>query len=147
MSIGLVEDLRLVDVVDHGKPNLERVAIYVEKPCELAEYCLFLTMSMSTEPVAPIRDHMLWFGIGSVNRGDWIFVYTASGTTTISDNPHGQYAGSSSKIINIHWGKDHTVFQNRAVNPVLVKISAIAAMAPPAPVYQGNPVLPGLRRL
>jgi hypothetical protein len=139
MAIGFVDSLRLVDVLDHGKPNLERVAIYVEKPCELSEYCLFLTMSVSSEPVAPIRDHMLWFGSGSVNPGDWIFVYTASGSTTITPNPQARYGGPTPNIINIHWGKDHTVFQNRSVNPVLVKISAIAAMAPPAPVYQGNP--------
>lgn len=145
MSIGFVEELRLVDVLDHGKPNFERVAIYVEKPCQLAEYCLFLTVSMSSEPVAPIRDHMLWFGNGSVNPGDWIFVYTASGTTTITDNPHAHFVGPTPKIISIHWGKEHTVFQNRAVNPVLVKIGAVAAMTPPAPAYQGN-ALAGPRR-
>jgi hypothetical protein len=141
MTIGFIDSLRLVDVLDHGKPNLERVAIYVEKHCELAEYCLFLTMSVSSEPVAPIRDHMLWFGSGSVSPGDWIFVYTASGSTTITPNPQFKYPGVAPRIINIHWGKDHTVFQNRAVNPVLVQLSAIAAMTPPPPAYQGNPTL------
>lgn len=139
MSIEIIESLTLVDVLDHGKPNLERVSIYVQQPCDLSAYCLFLTMPEPLGPVAPVRDHMLWFGNGLVNTGDWIFVYTASGSTTITNG--AMTAGSSiqPRIINIHWGKEHTVFQNRAVSPLLIRIGALAALPPPPPAYQGNP--------
>lgn len=145
MTIGLIEALKLADVLDHGKPNLERVAIYVQHPCDLSEYCLFLTMPEANSPVAPVRDHMLWFGNGFVNTGDWIFVYTASGSTTITPGVLKAGASIQPRIINIHWGKDHTVFQNRAVSPLLVKIGALAALAPPPPAYQGNPGNPNNR--
>jgi len=142
MSIEVIENLKMVEVLDHGRPNHERVAIYVQHPCDLSEYCMFLTMAGAESPVAPVRDHMLWFGYGLVNEGDWIFVYTASGSTTITTNAPSKDGSFPSRIISIHWGKDHTIFQNRAVNPLLVKIGALGAIAPPAPAYQGNPNFP-----
>lgn len=139
MTIGIIESLQMVDIYDHGKPNAERVAIYVKQACDLSEYCLLLGMPGVESYAAPVRDHFLWFGNGFVNPGDWIMVYTASGTTTITPIPNAPGQSNTNRIINIHWGKEHTVFQNRAVTPVLIKIGALASIAPPAPAYQGPP--------
>lgn len=139
MAIELIDELMLVDVFDHGKPNLERIAIYVQKACDLSHFCLYLGMPGPEMPFTPVRDHMLWFGSGQVNAGDWIFVYTASGTTTITPNGLPKPGAVQQRIINIHWGKEHTVFQNRAVSPLLIRIGGIGVLAPPPPAYQGKP--------
>lgn len=138
MSMGIIDALQIAEVQFHGIPNQERIAIYVHKFCEIGEYCMMLTMPTVDGNAAPVKDHMLWFGPGFVNPGDWIFVYTASGVTTIL--PGLAAAGSviQPRVISLHWGKDHTIFQNRALNPVLVRIGAVRGLPPPMPVYQGN---------
>lgn len=138
MGIGIIESLQIVDVLDHGVPNLERIAIFVKEPCDLSEYCLLLGFPAVDGTTTPIRDHMLWFGHGYVNAGDWVIVYTATGSTTITPNG-AMKAGTSiqPRVINIHWGKNHTVFQNRAVTPMLIRLNAVGVPTPPAPAYQG----------
>lgn len=138
MIIPLIQDLQIAEVQFHGIPNQERIAIYVHKYCSLGEYCLMLSMPSVEGVPLPVKDQMLWFGTGFVNPGDWIFVYTAAGNTTIL--PGQLTAGSTlqPRIISLHWGKDHTIFQNRALNPMLVKIGAVGGPPQPMPAYQGN---------
>lgn len=139
MSIGVIDALQIAEVQFHGVANHERIAIYVHKYCEIGEYCLMLRMPTADGTSVPVKDHMLWFGTGIVNPGDWIFVYTGAGATTILP---GQFVAGSviqPRIISLHWGKDHTIFQNRALSPVLVKIGAVSGLPQAIPAYQGNP--------
>jgi hypothetical protein len=139
MFFDTITSLQLMNVHDHGVPNLERIAIHVREACDLGEYCLFIGLPAADGSVAPLKDHMLWFGNGFVNPGDWIFVYTASGFTTVQ--PYGLPPAGSSiqpRLINIHWGKDHTMFQNRALVPMLIRMNGLNMPAPPQPSYQGS---------
>lgn len=139
MTIETLTTLQVVEVQHAGMPNLERVAIYVHQFCNLVEYCLMLSMPTPDGGSIPVKDHMLWFGPGWVNPGDWIMVYTASGTTTI--NPVNQLLAGSSiqpRVINLHWGKDHTLFQNRALSPLLVRLNGVSGPPQAQPAYQGN---------
>ncbi|WP_339433553.1 hypothetical protein [Pseudomonas sp. EA_65y_Pfl2_P78] len=134
-----IDTLQIVDVQNHGIPNNERIAIYVHKPCNLAEYCLILTLPTPEGGTVPVKDHMLWFGQGWVQPGDWIFVYTAVGSTTITPNPAPQPPEvAPRRFINIHWGKNHTIFQNRALSPMLIEIGGTGVLPPPEPAYQGG---------
>ncbi|MHC8330224.1 hypothetical protein [Pseudomonas sp. LB1P83] len=134
-----IETLQIVDVQNPGIPNQERIAIYVHKFCNLAEYCLILTLPTPEGGSVPVKDHMLWFGQGMVQPGDWIFVYTAVGSTTILPNPAPQLPGAvPRRFINLHWGKNHTIFQNRALSPMLIEIGGTGILIPPAPAYQGG---------
>lgn len=134
-----IESLQLINVFDHGVANLERIGIYVAQPCDLSEYCLLLGIPSVEGGSTPIKDHMLWFGHGFVEEGDWVMVYTASGTTTITPNHLMKRPNHTPRVINIHWGKDHTIFQNRAITPLLVRISGVGTLNPPEPTYQGDP--------
>ena len=138
MTAGALTELEIISISDHGEPNRERVSIYVADHCDLSDYCLLLGHIGVDGTTAPIKDHMLWFGYGTVNPGDWIFVYTASGSTTIT--PYHPFPADTSivhRLISVHWGKEHTIFQNPGVVPMLVRVDAAAVMAPPAPQYQG----------
>jgi len=139
MIFDSINSLYIHNVMDHGVANLERITIYVKEACDLGEYCLFLGMPTVDGSTTPLKDNMLWFGNGFVNPGDWIFVYTASGTTTI--HPNGLPSAGSSiqpRLISLHWGKDHTIFQNRALVPMLIRMSGLSMPAPPEPSYQGG---------
>lgn len=137
--IEAIDTLQVIEVQNHGIANFERMAIYVHKSCNLAEYCLMLTLPTLEGGPAPVKDHMLWFGQGWVFPGDWIFVYTASGMTTVSDNLTAVVAPGITRprVINMFWGKGHTIFQNRALTPMLVRIGGTSTIPIPAPALQG----------
>lgn len=136
MSMERVESLQIIHVASHGLPNEEHIAISVEEYCDLSEYCLFIGLGGLEGQATPVKDHMLWFGYGEANPGDWIIVYTAAGSTRITplvgkDDPPG------ARLIVIHWGKEHTVFQNRSLVPIIVRIGGIGLQNPPKPQFQG----------
>ncbi|MDI3355671.1 hypothetical protein MO767_15090 [Pseudomonas sp. UYIF39] len=137
MSIGMVESLKIVHVEDHGVPNEEHIAISVKQRCDLSDFCLLIGLAGMDGRATPVKDHMLWFGYGQVNPGDWIIVYTAAGSTRIT--PLGDSAGYArgARAIAIHWGKEHTIFQNRSLIPMIVRIGAVGMEKQPEPQFQG----------
>jgi hypothetical protein len=141
MSIESVQCLKIIDVFDHGVPNRERIAIFVKEPCDLSEFGLLIGLSGLDGSATPVKDHFLWFGHGFVNQGDWVIVFTASGSTTISKtvDSDGKPVDSDSKVISIHWGKEHTIFQNRSLVPMILQIGAVGVIDPPKPMLQGKP--------
>lgn len=133
-----IEALQIMDVQYPGVANQERIPIYVRQHCDLGEYCLILALPAPEGGSIPVKDHLLWFGNGMVNPGDWIFVYTAAGSTTIVPNPNEANKGAFPlRFINMHWGKEHTIFQNRGISPMLIRIGGTGIVAPQAPAYQG----------
>ncbi|WP_448694564.1 hypothetical protein [Pseudomonas moraviensis] len=137
MKIGRVECLDIVQVADHGVPNEEHIAIYVEQSCNLAEFLLVIGLAGLEGQATPVKDHLLWFGYEHVNQGDWIIVYTAAGSTRIRPAPEELNGPAGARVISLHWGKDHTIFQNRSLVPMIVEIGAIGLISPPEPKYQG----------
>lgn len=136
MSIESVESLKIIQVAKHGIPNEEHIAIAVDEHCDLSEYCLFIGLAGLEGQATPVKDHMLWFGYGEASPGDWIIVYTASGSTRITPL-EGENEVPGARVIAIHWGKEHTVFQNRSLVPVIVRIGGIGLQNPPKPQFQG----------
>lgn len=129
MSIFGVDHLEIIDVLDKGSPNLERIAIYVADNCNLRDYILLIGYRNIDGSATPIKDNMLWFGSAELSAGDWIFVYTAPGKTTIES-----IEDSPSKLHSIHWGKDHTIFQNGAIVPMICQLSAVSMPEVPQPM-------------
>lgn len=81
----------------------------------------------------PIKDNMIWLGGAQLNPGDWLFVYTAAGQTTPQ-----LIEGTTSMLYSIYWGKDHTIFQNNGLVPMLCQIGMIAMPQIPLPQAQNN---------
>lgn len=121
----MFEELQLFEVQDPGVPNLERIPIFVKTDCELRHYCILLGHLAFDGTAIPLQDHMLWFGSVQAFAGDWIYVYTAPGTTSTQKLPDG------GTLLSIHWGKEKTVFQNRILIPVVCRFGDI--QLPPAP--------------
>lgn len=116
----LIEELEIVGIFDHGIPNMERIVLLAHESIDLGNYGLMLGIRGHEGQAYPLRDNFLWFGNGWVQKGDWLFVYTDVGEPRTTDLPN-----QKEKLYSIHWGKDKTVFQNKELIPLLIRIDAI----------------------
>lgn len=129
-----MSQLRIVEVLESGVPNRERVAIQALNTCNLGGYCLLVGLTHLDGTASPIKDHMLWFGHAIIEQGDWIFVYTGPGQTIVTP-----IENSSNKLYSIFWGKDKTIFQNRAITPMICQLNV--ASLPPQPEARSQSLL------
>lgn len=124
MILEQITELSIIDVLDRGVPNKECIAIHVETPLNMAQYGLMLGASIAYDGMAtPIRDIFFWFGEGAVKKGDWIFVYTGSGTPTTSptsDNLSSRYT--------LYWNRPYTLFHNSNLVPVLFRMDGVQVL-------------------
>jgi hypothetical protein len=120
MIASTIDELEIVGVYDHGVPNMERIAIMANTPIDLGNYGLMIGIRGDEGQAFPLRDNFLWFGNGWIQKGDWLFVYTASGEPRTMQLPN-----QKEKLYSIHWGKEKTVFQHKELMPILVRLDAI----------------------
>lgn len=130
MIVSSIIELNVRGVFDRGHPNLERIAIYVNSPLNIGQYGIMIGIKGDAGSAFPIKDHMFWFGDGYLSAGDWIFIYTGAGSTSISNIP-----GGGSKLYSVHWGKPATLFHAAEIVPILFKVDAVL-------VPQETPQLP-----
>jgi len=118
MIVANLQELKLFPVADRGVPNQERVPIQVLKATDMGQFGLLVGISSYHKLATPVQDNLFWFGDGLVNAGDWILLYTGSGTPRADDwdTPPG------SKVYSVHWGRPTTVFANSSVVPILFAV-------------------------
>lgn len=110
------DQLKLHDVIDRGKPNLERIPIFVQSRTMMGQFWLGLGVRQANAQLSPINDNLFWLGSGWVNAGDWIFVYTGRGEARTGDIPN-----QIAKIYSIHWNRDRTLFSEPDIHPYLLE--------------------------
>ncbi len=132
MIVSDLAELRLYPVADRGAPNSEHVPIQVLQPTDMGRYGLMVGISGPQQFAMPIQDNLFWFGDGVVNAGDWIFLYTGSGSPRIHDVP--DLPGS--KIYTVHWGRPNTMFANSLVVPILFRTDTEEVGVPPGNLPQ-----------
>lgn len=115
-----INELKIVGVFDHGIPNMERVVLIANETVDLGNYGLILGIRGQEGQAFPLRDNFLWFGNGWIQKGDWLFVYTARGEPRMTELPNQR-----EKLYSIHWGKDQTVFQHKELIPLLIRMDAL----------------------
>lgn len=115
-----IEELTIFGVYDAGVPNMERVVILANAATDTTPFGLMIGMRGPGGTVIPLRDNMLWFGVSTLNAGDWLFVYTGSGQPRSADIP-----GSQQKVYSVHWGKPVTAFNSPELVPVLFRLDGI----------------------
>lgn len=132
MIVADLPELKLFPVADRGIPNQERIPIQVLKPTDMGSFGLLVGMSFYHKVATPIQDHLFWFGDGLVNTGDWILLYTGSGTPRTDDwaTPPG------SKVYSLHWGRPTTMFANTSVVPILFAVQGVDVGVSPSDLPQ-----------
>lgn len=125
MIVSVLSELSVVKLFEPGVPNKESLAISVNEPINMGQFGLMLGISSGEKEAVPIHDQLYWFGNGYVQKGDWIFLYTGSGTPRTTDHEDG------TKSYTVFWGRPTTVFANSQVVPILFKAGAVSILDPP----------------
>jgi len=120
MIVDLITELVVVDVLDRGVPNQERVLLRVNEQVNLGLYGLLIGLPVGGGFAFPIRDNFFWFGDGLVNAGDFIFVYTGPGEARANKLPN-----TEENVYSIHWGRKETVFANETLIPILFRFDGV----------------------
>ncbi len=132
MIVQDLTELEIFTVLDRGVPNKESIAIRVNQGVELGQFGVFLGLYAGNGLASPLRDNFFWFGDGSVQQGDWIFIDTGVGEPRTVPSKDGLR-----KVHTVFWNKARTVFANSSVVPVLFRIDAVHVLEPDADLPQG----------
>lgn len=125
MIVSELTELRVVDVLDRGKPNKECVAIQVNQALNIGRYGIMLGSHVEGNGAIPYCDQLYWFGGGFVEAGDWIFVYTSSGKPRQALQQNGV-----NRTYTVYWGRPATMFAHTFVVPMLFRVDAVDVLPP-----------------
>jgi hypothetical protein len=131
MIVDLIEELAVVGIFDRGIPNQERIVILANESVNLGKYGIMLGLRASDGSAFPIRDNLLWFGNGWIQKGDWIFIYTGPGVAKATTLPNAE-----EKLYSIHWGRKQTILHAQEVVPILFRVDAVKVPEGPTGLLQ-----------
>ena len=118
--------VRVVGVYPRGVPNKEHVMLGVDAPLNLSSLVVSLGIRAHKPGFAvPIRDKAFFF-TGHANAGDYVFLYTGSG----SSSTFNLESGASGHAF--YWGQSSTVFANPNIVPILLQIGSL--VVGPSPI-------------
>jgi hypothetical protein len=120
-----------IQVLDRGLANKECIALQVKSQFNVGKLGLLIGYRGDTGVTTPYRDHFFWFGEVELSDGDWIFLFTGNGDSRTTELPGGKY------LYVTYWGKEHTLFADSRIVPVLVEIGGVSIPLPPQNSPQG----------
>lgn len=131
LIVGDLTELKISTVLNPGEPNKECVAINVLEDVNMGQFGLMLGNYTENRRAVPYFDNMFWFGDGYVKSGDWIFVFTGSGTLSQAKAING-----TNDVYYVYWGKPSTVFAESTVVPMIFRVDAVDVAEPPRNLLQ-----------
>lgn len=131
MIVANLTELEIYPVEDRGVPNLERIGILVKESTNLGQYGIMIGNYRGNNSAVPYQDNLFWFGDGIVNKGDWIILYTGSGTPRTDI-----WEATGGNIYTMHWGRSVTMFANSSIVPLLFRVDAVTVSTPPGDMPQ-----------
>ena len=131
MILQHLTELTISEVLNRGVPNKECIALQANVRINLGQFGLMLGRYTNPNSALPYFDQLFWFGDGYVQLGDWLFVYTGSGSASKT-----QAANGVNDVYCLFWGKPTTLFADTSIAPILFRADAVNVPAPPANVPQ-----------
>jgi hypothetical protein len=99
---------------------------------DLGRYAVVLGVRyLQTGNLVPIRDTMFWFGSGTVQPQDWVFLFTGSGQPRSTPNAEG-----NGQLHLVYWGKEHTVFHDPTTEPMIWRLDGLGLPTVPLALPQ-----------
>ena len=120
MIVSDIFELTILDVIDRNVPNKERIVLIANETINLGRYGIMIGVRGQENSAIPIKDNLLWFGDGIINKNEYLFIYTGPGESRIATLPN-----NLEKLYTIHWGRDKTIFYNTEFVPILFRIDAV----------------------
>lgn len=121
------DPLVLVDVFDRGVPNMERVGLRATAAVEMRGYAMLIGVKLASGDAIPLNDNFFWFGAGTINPNDWIFLYTTDGKGRKDPIP-----SSTNLLYSVFWSRPAVIFSNPDIVPILIRVD-LARIGPTPP--------------
>jgi len=110
--------LSIVNIIDRGVANKERLHLAALVPINLAYYAVVASMyARDRKTIAGGNRQMYWFEPSQVNAGDWIILYTGSGQYS----KHVRLGGGTNHFF--YWGLKETVWHDPLSSATLFEIN------------------------
>lgn len=109
--------IEIVQVIDYGSHNSERVILRVLENCNLHFYILTDTSFTDATHISNKLRHMHWFSNQEVNQGDEVILYTKSGTNTSIPINGG------ARRHTVYWGLGNSVWNNTGDAAILFEVN------------------------
>lgn len=110
--------LEIIRIIDRGVTGKERLWLRVLADCDLSYSIVFDTTYASQNNISNIQRHAHWFAPKKVKSGDYIVLYTGTGTFSESKNNDGS--------INhfLYWGIAKTIWNKEGDCAVLFEVNS-----------------------
>ena len=118
-----LQEFFTANVLDAGVPNLERIALQASTDLEMASYAVIVGLKGDGNSITPLIDNFFWMGKGSINQGDWVFLYTGRGTNGASEIPN-----NTQKLFSIFWQRPKTIFNHPLIIPAVIRLDGVRIM-------------------
>lgn len=110
--------IEIIDVLDRGVGNKERLWLKVNGDTNLKFYIVFDTTYTSSDSISNLQRHAYWFKPKSVHAGDSVVLYTRSGTPSSQLNKDG----TTSHFL--FWGLEKTIWNVKEDCAVLFEVNS-----------------------
>jgi hypothetical protein len=130
LNFKISSTIRIIDVWGRGVANQERVAIAVDRRCNLGKYVLLQGVRGANGGVVTMTPATaFWFPDREVEAHSIVFVYTDTGTFTetfISNDGLPSLQQLRIPALVYHWGSKETLFHHPLLVPVIIRASRIS---------------------
>lgn len=113
--------LQLIQIIDRGIPNKERLHLRVLEDANLSYYIVFATTYLSPQAISNLQRHAYWFAPKNVKAGDEVVLYTGSGSPSESKIALG-LPGRTAHFF--FWGLPNTVWNVTGDCAVLLELNS-----------------------
>ena len=115
--------MRIVDILDRGVPNKERIHISVDADTDLQFFVVLETMSRGSAIQAGGLQ-AFWFPAKEVKAGEMVLLFTAGGTESTF------VAEDKVKVHLRYWGRKNTIFHAPTSTAALMEVAEWATFVP-----------------
>jgi hypothetical protein len=117
--------LSIAGIFDRGVPNKERIALSVAVEANLSSYVTLLSRyNPGRQTIASGNMTSYWFSPATVKPGDFVILYTGSGTNASNPRPTG---GTNHFF---YWGLKSTIFDDPESCAVLLELATWGTSLP-----------------
>lgn len=110
--------IEIVDILDRGVANKERLWLRVISDTDLSYFIVFDTTYTSENSISNKQRHAYWFKPRTVKAGDYVILYTTEGKPSTSQNNDG----STNHFL--FWGLDKTIWNKKEDCAVFFEVNS-----------------------
>ena len=108
--------LKISEIENKGVAENERIILKVLESDNVGQYVIFKTKKLADDRVSSRPSDVFWFQNKEVKKGDWVVIYTKSGTYKSIINEKGNTSHF------FYWDKKEPLWKDSIDIPILLHI-------------------------